>query len=89
MKIRHGMRARCVDGPYAGQTFGFPYPKIHWSNFEMLSQPTRVGRQFPVSREELPVAELVWIIDGPDRHCYQPIENANYGTWRLVYRDTF
>lgn len=31
--------------------------------------------------------DLVWIINGPDRHCYS-IERNRYG-FKLVYRDTF
>lgn len=24
------MRARCADGPFVGQTFEFPHPRVHW-----------------------------------------------------------
>lgn len=68
------MRARCTDGPYAGQTFEFPQPRVAWY------APWN-GHQH--------VAELVWIIDGAHRHCYRPTENGWGGDWRLVYRDTF
>lgn len=71
------MRARCVDGPYAGQTFEFPFPRVHW------------GPAPGSAWEPWPAAELVWINHGTDRHCYQPVENRHYGGWRLIYRDTF
>jgi hypothetical protein len=85
------MRARCADGPYAGQTFEFPLPyeRIQWNNWEWNSDESNVGRRFPVSEEELPIAPLMWINYGTDRHCYQLAENGHYGGWRLVYRDTF
>jgi hypothetical protein len=74
------MRARCVGGPYAGQTFEFPMPKILWYG--------GFGRTH--------VGPLIWIINGPDRHCYSLVQtmtaqrNVSYTTgWYLVYRDTF
>lgn len=67
------MRARAADGPYAGQTFEFPRPRIH----------------FPTPNEEA-VSELLWIVNGPDRHCYQLAENGYWSSdYRLIYRDTF
>ena len=72
-------RMRCVGGPFAGQTLDVPFGqlKIHW-------------RPPPGSAwEPWPMAELVWIIHGPDRHCYQPVANGWDGSWRLIYRDTF
>lgn len=91
-----GLRARCVGGPYAGQTFTISrrvLDLVHWSNWEYLSGPSRVGRRFPVNPRELPVAPLMWIINGADRHCYQLVQNEISGSvrggWRLVYRDTF
>lgn len=74
MRVRHGIRARCADGPYVGQTFTFPMPEIHWH--ARLDGVEHVG-------------PLLWIINGADRHCYSMIENKPYGSWRLVYRDTF
>lgn len=74
------MRARCADGPYVGQTFEFPTPEIHW-----YKGPghTHVG-------------PLLWIINGPDRHCYSLVQtmtaqrNMNRSDgWYLIYRDTF
>jgi hypothetical protein len=69
------VRARCADGPYAGQTFEFPVPysKIHYSP-SVYSQS---------------IGPLAWIYNGTDRHCYQMISNGWYRGWRLVYRDTF
>lgn len=67
------VRARCADGPYAGQTFEFPRPKINYST--------------AVNAYE--IGPLMWIINGPDHHCYQLLSNGWYGGWRLVYRDTF
>lgn len=65
------MRARCADGPYAGQTFEFPFPPT--------MRFTKKG----------PVAPLMWIVNGGDRHCYSLVENRHYSDFRLVYRDTF
>jgi hypothetical protein len=67
------MRARAADGPYAGQTFEFPFPEIHW-----YAGPGHT-----------PIGPLIWIINGADRHCYQLVENTPYGSFRLIYRDTF
>ena len=67
------VRARCADGPYAGQTFEFPLPKIYYT---WEPYPEEVG-------------PLMWIINGGDRHCYQLTSNGWYAGWRLVYRDTF
>lgn len=72
-------RMRCDGGPYAGQTFNVPFRqlRVHW-----VPPPGSAW-------EVWPAAELVWIINGTDKHCYQPVENHNYGDWRLRYRDTF
>lgn len=39
--------------------------------------------------EDGPVAPLMWIVNGGDRHCYSLAENHHYAGFRLVYRDTF
>lgn len=86
-----GVTARCVDGPYAGQTFMIPRSvllKIHWGTWEYFNEG-RGGRRFPVSEAELPISPLVWIHYGGDRHCYSLVANGHYAGWRLVYRDTF
>jgi hypothetical protein len=68
------IRARCTDGPYAGQIFEFyvPREKIHYGRPALPYEP---------------VGPLVWIINGSDRHAYSLASNR-YG-WRLIYRDTF
>lgn len=67
------MRARCADGPYAGQTFEITVPqsKIHWDDDLAWTGP------------------LMWIIDGPRQHAYTMAQNGHYGTFRLVYRDSW
>ncbi len=67
------MRARCADGPYVGQTFEFPQPRVHYSPAVSSSD----------------TGPLMWINHGADRHCYQLASNGWYRGWRLVYRDTF
>jgi hypothetical protein len=68
------MRVRCVGGPYAGQTFEFPKPRTH--------------RDPDWGRAE--TGPLVWINNGPDRHCYQLIQRwYQVKVFVLVYRDTF
>lgn len=85
------MRVRCVDGPYIGQTFEFPHPELHWSEWEHLTDPPYVGRRYPVSEDELPMAPLMWIINGVDRHAYSLVRHGRRfsGRWHLLYRDTF
>lgn len=83
------MRARCVDGPYAGQTFEFPRPPIHYTNWDWDPRVCDVDRRYPVPESEFPIGPLMWINHGVDRHCYSLAENGHYGGWRLVYRDTF
>lgn len=67
------IRARCVDGPFAGQTLEFSRPKINYA-----TQPGSMD-----------IGPLMWINYGPDRHCYQLVSNGWMCDWRLVYRDTF
>jgi len=35
------------------------------------------------------LSPLYWLINGADRHAYSLMENQEWGTFRLVYRDTF
>lgn len=84
------MRARCTDGPYAGQTFTIPrtvHDQIHWSVYRYPPTSGRAVR-FPVNPKELPVGPLIWIIHGADQHCYSLVR-AGFYNFRLVYRDTF
>lgn len=71
-----GFTARCVDGPYAGQTFTLPRSAL------------LKARYLPVIYS-LAIGPLIWINYGPDRHCYSLVSNGWYKGWRLVYRDTF
>jgi hypothetical protein len=71
--LRYWMTARCVGGPYAGQTFEIPrviIGQIHWHT-------------------KADVGPLMWINHGTNRHCYQLVSNGWYAGWRLVFRDTF
>lgn len=79
---------RCVGGPLAGQTLRVPFGQLRVNWFP---PGKRWGDEWDrnLNGEHFPNAELVWIVYGPDRYCYQPVENGNYGDWRLVYRDTF
>jgi hypothetical protein len=70
---RIAMRARCANGPYAGQTFEFPHPRI---NYRPAVSAWLIG-------------PLIWINYGVDKHCYQLVSNGWFRDWRLVYQDTF
>lgn len=73
---RRGFTARCVGGPYAGQTFTLP-----WSTLDKIHYSTALWSD--------EIGPLAWINYGTDRHCYQLVSNGWYKGWRLVYRDTF
>jgi hypothetical protein len=68
------LSVRCVNGPYAGQTFLITNPK----NFHYKPE---FGAWW--------IGPLTWINYGTDKHCYQLVSNGWNRDWRLVYRDTF
>jgi hypothetical protein len=39
--------------------------------------------------DEEEIGQLVWIVYGPDKHCYQVVSNGYLRDYRLVYRYTF
>lgn len=65
-------RATCIDGPYAGQTFDVSTRDWHWFADDHWKH----------------VGQLAWIINGPDKHCYQLV-GEGWTSPRLIYRDTF
>lgn len=76
---RRVQTARCIGGPYAGQTFVIPDRlRVHWG------YAPNANRGYHYDG----VGELIWINYGTDRHCYQLLIRWPYHPL-LIYRDSF
>jgi hypothetical protein len=67
------MRARCVDGPYAGQTLEFPFPQFTYNSSGI---GPLVWINYGIDKHCYQMVTNNYVL-------------SRYSSWRLIYRDTF